>query len=242
MKPSSSQNKKIMDRLDLIAQIPLFKELPGEYHKDLATIAEEKNMAGGEILFSEGEEGSGFYILVFGRVKVFKLSTEGKEQILHVFGPGEPIGEVAAFEGKPFPASAECLEAGKLFFFPRADFLELISRNPGLGLSMLGLLSRRLRRFTSLIEDLSLKEVPARLAAYLVYLSETQEQRENLRLDISKGQLSSLLGTIPETLSRILSRMTKAGLIKPEGLRRIRIVDPQGLRELAEGERRLERA
>jgi len=103
---------------------------------------------------------------------------------------------------------------------------------------MLAVLSRRLRKFTLLIEDLSFKEVPGRLAAYFLYLSEREGGTNDLKLDIAKGQLASLLGTIPETLSRILNKMNRQGLIKSEGPR-IRILDRQGLEELAAAQRRL---
>ena len=105
-------------------------------------------------------------------------------------------------------------------------------------MNMLAMLSRRLRRFTALVEDLSLKEVPGRLSAYLLYLSEIRNNAHNLTLDISKSQLASLLGTIPETLSRILARMCGEDLIESDG-RTIRILDRDGLEELASGERRL---
>jgi CRP/FNR family transcriptional regulator, dissimilatory nitrate respiration regulator len=99
-------------------------------------------------------------------------------------------------------------------------------------MNMLAVLSRRLIRFTQLIENLSLKEVPGRLAAYLLYLNELNKGSQDLELDISKGQLASLLGTIPETLSRILGRMHKTGLIESDGPR-IKIVNIQGLEDLA---------
>ena len=99
-------------------------------------------------------------------------------------------------------------------------------------MNMLAVLSRRLIRFTQLIENLSLKEVPGRLAAYLLYLNELNKGSQDLELDISKGQLASLLGTIPETLSRILGKMNKAGLIESGGPR-IKIVNVQGLEDLA---------
>ena len=93
---------------------------------------------------------------------------------------------------------------------------------------MLAVLSLRLRRFTSQIESLSLKEVPARLAGYLMYLSEEQGNTDVIELEISKGQLASLLGTIPETLSRIFAKMSEEGLIAVDG-RTIRIMDHTGL-------------
>lgn len=228
-----------MDIIEHINSIPLFLELSKEHHRDLAGIVVDRAIKRGQIIFSEGDEGSGLYVIISGRVKVFKLSSEGKEQILHFFGPGDPIGEVAVFAGKRFPAHAEALEDSRIFFFPRAAFLTLIKDNPSLALNMLAVLSLRLRRFAALIDDLSLKEVPGRLAAYLLYLSRDNNEAEEVILDITKGQLASLLGTIPETLSRILTRMTGSGLIKLEGPRLIQIVDREGLKELADGDRRL---
>jgi len=221
-----------------IATIPLFEGLSGKQYDELARIGVDRSYKGGQIIFSEGDEGTGFYVLISGKVKVFKLSPEGKEQILHVFGGGEPFGEVSVFAGKRFPAHAEALEKSRVFFFPRSTFIEFVKEDPSLALNMLAILSRRLRKFTALVEDLSLKEVPGRLAAYLLYVSQGRGGNDNITLDIPKNQLASLLGTIPETLSRILTRMVRQGLIQLDGPR-IRILDRQGLVELAEAERRL---
>jgi len=114
----------------------------------------------------------------------------------------------------------------------------LIREEPSLALNMLAVLSMRLRRFAGLIESLSLKEVPGRLAAYLLYMSEKEKNARELKLDISKGQLAGLLGTIPETLSRILNKMSRIQLIKSDGSV-ITILDRTALEELAAGERKL---
>lgn len=190
------------------------------------------------MIFAEGDDGNGFYVVVAGRVKVFKISLEGKEQILHIIGPGAPFGEVAVFAGEHFPAHAQALEETTSLFIPRNAFIDLIKKNPSLAMNMLAVLSRRLRRFSALVEDLSLREVPGRLSAYLLYLSKTKNNAPNLTLDISKGQLASLLGTIPETLSRILARMCGEGLIESDG-RAVQILNRDGLEELVSGERRL---
>jgi CRP/FNR family transcriptional regulator len=221
-----------------IATIPLFEGLPGEQLEDLAGIVQEPNFRKGQAIFSEGDEGAGFYVVASGRVKVFKLSSEGKEQILHILGPGEPFGEVPVFAGQHFPANAEAMEESRLFFFRREAFVRLIKKNPGLALNMLAVLSRRLRTFASLIEDLSLKEVPGRLAAYLLYLSKKDRGSKDLELTITKAQLASLLGTIPETLSRILGRMSAEGLIETDG-RKITLLDPEAIEDLAESGRGL---
>ena len=227
-----------MPILDHIARVPLFEGLPPEQIEDLAMIVTDQAFGKGENIFAEGEEANGFYVVITGRVKIFKLSPDGKEQILHFFGPGEPFGEVPVFAGQHFPASAEAMEESRVFFFPRKSFVDLIKRTPSLALNMLAILSKRLRRFAALIDDLSLKEVPGRLAAYLLYLSDQDRGVEVLELTVTKAQLASLLGTIPETLSRILGRLSTQGLIETDG-RRIRIMDREALRDLAESGGRL---
>jgi len=227
-----------MSIVQQISKIPLFDGLSADQHVEVGSIALERPFARGSTIFNEGDPGSGFYVAVSGRVKIFKLSADGKEQILHIFGPGEPFGEVPVFEGRNFPAHAVALETCVCLYFPRPAFIELIKNNPSLALAMLGVLSRRLRTFTVLVDNLSLKEVPARLAAHLLYLSEIKDGTDSLDLDISKGQLAALLGTIPETLSRILGRMVKQGLIESAGSR-VKLLDREGLEELTEGVRRL---
>ena len=228
-----------MKLIDQIARIPLFQGLDRKHYDQLAMIVTDQVFQKGESIFDEEDEGTGFYVVISGRVKVFKLSPEGKEQTLHIFGPGEPFGEVAVFTGKRFPASAEALEETRAFFFARKEFMDLIQRDPSLALNMLAVLSQRLRRFSGLIESLSLKEVPGRLAAYFLYLQEGRKGGADLILEISKNQLASLLGTIPETLSRILARMNREGFIDSIGPRQVRILNGKGLEELASGERRL---
>ncbi len=222
-----------MEILKHMASIPLFEGLPKEEHEELAMIVVDQVFRRGQTIFTEGDDATGFYVGITGRVKIFKLSFEGKEQILHIFGPGEPFGEVPVFTGQHFPANAEALEESRVFFFPRESFIGLIKKTPSISLNMLAVLSMRLRRFTHLIDDLSLKEVPGRLSAYLLYLSDQEKGASALELTITKGQLASLLGTIPETLSRIFGKMTGQGLIEVDGPR-IRILDRQGLEDLAE--------
>lgn len=217
-----------MNKKQIIGSSFLFEGLPSEQTEALAAIAVEKNFHRGENIFFEGDRGIGFYMVGNGRVKIFKVSSAGKEHILHIFGSGEPFGEVPVFHGQPFPATAEALEKTATLFFPRDKFVKLVEANPSLALNMLAVLSQRLRRFAGQIESLSLKEVPARLAGYLLYLSHEQGESDAVVLDISKGQLASLLGTIPETLSRIFGKMSDEGLIQVSG-RKISLLDRAGL-------------
>jgi CRP/FNR family transcriptional regulator len=213
--------------------IPLFSGLEDEHLEKLAAIATSLEFKRGEIIFHEGDTGDGIYMVAKGKIKVFKLSFEGKEQILHIYGPGHTFGEVPVFEGKNFPASSMALEKSLIIFLPRHRFVELITRSPGLGMTLLSDLSRRLRDFTMQIESLSLKEVPARLAAYILTLSKEQNSQHNVVLPISKTQLSSLIGTTPETISRVLNKMTKLSFIDVKA-RTILIKDFDGLLELSQ--------
>jgi CRP-like cAMP-binding protein len=224
------------DIQDTMAHAPLFGGLSREELTRIGSIAQQKNYKRGQAIFWEGDPGIGFYMVADGKVKIYKTSAEGKEQILHIYGPGNPFGEVPVFSGNRFPANAQALEKSRLLFFPRQDFIQLITHHPSLALNMLAVLSMRLRQFTVQVENLSLKEVPARLASYLVYLSDEQAGAETVDLPISKGQLASLLGTIPETLSRIFSKMSQQQLISVEG-GRIGLLDRDALADLAAGAR-----
>lgn len=216
--------------IQLLSQCMLFSGLTEEQLAELAGITNKRHCRRGETIFREADAGIGFYIIASGKVKVFKSSPEGKEQILHIFGQGEPIGEVPVFYGKPYPATAEALSEAELYFFPRPQFVTLIEKNSSLALNMLAVLASRLRRFSTQIEHLSLKEVPGRLAMYLLYMAKEQKNMNQVVLDIPKGQLASLLGTSPETLSRIFQKMSEEGLIQVEG-KRIQLLDTDGLAE-----------
>jgi CRP/FNR family transcriptional regulator len=218
---------------DFLANTKLWRGLPDEQLDAIATIAIAKSYHKGEVIFVEGEEGCGFFVVKSGRVKVFKLSAEGKEQILEFFGAGEHFAEVPAFDGQSFPASATALEKTELLFFERDTFLDLLEQQPTIAINMLAVFARHLRRFARLIEDLSLKEVPGRLAAYLLYLNAQSEHSNHVELDITKTQLASLLGTIPETLSRVFAKLSQEGLISIQGSK-IRILNPERLQILSE--------
>lgn len=228
----------MMGIVDFLSTVPLFKGLSPEQYEELAMLTTMQEYGRGQTIFLEGEEGKGFFIVMDGSVKIYKLSPDGKEQILHIFGSGEPFAEAAVFIGAPFPAHALALQKSRVLFIPRAAFIDLIRVEPSLALNMLAALSRRLKSFAHMIEELSLKEVPGRLAAHLLYLQEQQQNGETVRLEIGKAQLASLLGTIPETLSRILAKLAKQGFVQVNGPE-ITIVNREGLEALAVGERRL---
>ena len=227
-----------MKIVELLAQVPLFRGLTWPQLEDLAMVLTDQTIGGGQIIFSEGDAGVGFFVVVEGRVKIFKLSPDGKEQILHVLDHGEPFAEAAVFAGVSYPAHAMTMVKSRLFFFPRQSFIDLIRQNPSLAMNMMAAMSMRLKKFTSMIEALSLKEVPGRLAAHFLYLHEEQQPSAIINLGLAKNHLASLLGTIPETISRIFKRMNRQGLIESSG-REVRILNHEALQDLASGDRRL---
>ena len=227
-----------MKLVDIISSIALFRGLPESQLAELSEILVDQTFNRSVTIFSEGDEAAGFYAVISGRIKIFKLSPEGKEQIIHIFGPGNIFGEVPVFAGGRFPAYAETIEKSRVFFFPRNSFIELIKKEPSLAMNMLAELSKKLRQLTRLIEELSLKEVPGRFAAYLLLMGERGGNPDIIDLDITKTQLAGLLGTIPETLSRMLGKMINQRIIEVNG-RIIKILDRNALIEMSEGGKHL---
>jgi len=224
--------------IESLKRCPLFAGLKEEDLKRIKTVASFKRVAKKQILFSDGEQAKGFYVILSGKVKLFKISPEGKEQILHVVSPPEAFAEAALFLEGNYPAFAETLTDSQLLFFPKRNFIQLIEGNPQLSINMIVSLSHFLRKFASLIEELSLKEVSARIAKYLIDLSlKSGKEGRTLReveLDLSKSQLASKLGTISETLSRSLAKM-KAKKIIDVKKNRILILNREALEAVASG-------
>ncbi len=224
-----------------LTQVPLFEGLSASQLDRLISISRRQAFAKGDVLFTEGDPALGLFIVLSGRVKVYKLSPDGREQILHVWQKGEPVGEVAVFEGRSYPAHAEALEDCVTLFLSRQGLLDLIRTDPEFALRWLGVLSQRLRRLVGLIESVALREVPARLAEWLLEVDREQGETGMVALTIPKGQLARQLGTIPETLSRTLARLSAQGWIRAEGPGAIRLLDRGALVELASGDRLLTR-
>jgi len=219
-----------------LASSSLFEGISPREREALLEISRVRRFSRGSLLFSEGDTAGGFFLIVSGRVKVFKISPDGKEQILHIFGAGEIVGEVAVFSGKDFPASAVTLQDGEILFIPRDGFLRLATGRPEILLNMLATLSMRLRRFTVQIERLTLREVASRLAEVLLEIAgDPREAADDVaKLAVTKGQLANQIGTTPETLSRTLGKMSRKGLISVER-NRVSLLDRQGLLDLSSG-------
>jgi CRP/FNR family transcriptional regulator len=220
-----------MEIRPVIKQCPLFAGVTEADLDELLPLARAREYEKGELLFSDGDPAAGFYILASGKVKIYKLSPEGKERILHIIHPVATFAEAAIFGDGRYPAYAEPLEKSTLVFFPKREFLTLLNEQGRIAINMIAGLSRFLRQFATQVEELTFKDVPARLARYVLDLAEAGTG--TVTLPISKSQLASNLGTVSETLSRTLRKLSDDDLIQVRG-RNIDILDRERLADLAE--------
>lgn len=213
----------------------LFSQLDDAALDEISRAAGVRKVGPQEMIFMEGEPAQSFFIVGSGKVKVFKLSGEGKEQVLMIAQPGDSFAEAALFSDRKFPASAQSLQETELVVIDRARFVRLLGANPDLAVNLIGRLSELLRLMTRLVEGLSLSDVTTRLAQFLCsHRNEaTGAMPPEILLSIKKSLLASQLGTIPETLSRSFAKMAKDGLISVSGPT-IRILDPDRLQHLAD--------
>ena len=222
-----------MDRRRFLSNTFLFNSFTEEEMELLEASASLKKVNKGEQIFSEGLEATAFFIIASGKVKVYKLSPDGKEHTLHIHGQGDLVAEAAIFDSMVYPASCMALENTTLVRISREGFLNLIRAHPELSLKMMSGYSKRLRQFVAKIEELSLKDIKSRLAGYILENSIIENSVSVCRLDYSKKELASMLGTIPETLSRALAFLKQKNLIIEKD-NTIIIPDPEKLRMFSE--------
>jgi CRP-like cAMP-binding protein len=222
----------------ILRRIYLFSGIAPADLETLARMAVRKTFPRQTPIFWEGKDAQGFYILITGQIKLVKSSPEGKEYIIRLVGPGETFAEAAVFGEIPYPATAIALEDCQTLFFPKGPFLHHLAASPTLARNMLATLSRLMFHLTKQLEDLSLKEVSARLARYILERCQAThgELARGLQCELptTKTQLAAYLGTISETLSRTLSRFKSLGLIEVDK-GKITILDPVALQKIAQG-------
>ena len=203
----------------------------------LAARTVRKLFSTGELLFSEGEPCNGLYIVARGKVRIFKTSVNGREQVLAVNVPGESIAELPVFDGGPFPASASAIEDTEIAFISRRDFNAYCLEHPEVPLKVLTVVGARLRRLVGIIEELSFTTVRQRLISALIKLAESEgrqtERGIEFQLPTTHQELANQLGTVRELISRNLMRLQAEGLLEVEA-RQIVVKDMKGLSMLLE--------
>lgn len=208
----------------------IFSGLSEEELDELAGLAARRSFAPGEFVFWEGDAPDSFYIVIEGRVKVLKHSSLGKEFIIAFFGPGEIFGEVAVFQDRPYPASAQAAADTKVLRIRREDFLSFVSQRPQVVLRIVSVLGERLRDAQGRLKDLAGERVEQRLARTLLMLS----AKLGATLPFTRQEIADMAGTTTETAIRFISRLKDGGIIRSER-GRITILDKTKLRLLSEG-------
>jgi CRP/FNR family transcriptional regulator, dissimilatory nitrate respiration regulator len=226
-----------MDLLKKMQTLALFQGVPPEKLKALAERALYRTYKAGEMFIGDTDPAHAFYVIITGQVKLYKSSPEGREQTLNLLGPGDPFGMCTAFAIESFPANAMALEESGILLIPGPVMEAVAMKEPRLLVNIIQILSNRLRESMSLIESLSLMEIPQRLASFLIHAlkQEAGQGTNQLELTVTQRELAKILGATPEALSRALRRMSDAGLLKVDG-RSVRILDRESLGELAEGD------
>lgn len=201
----------------------------------LAARTVRKLFSTGELLFSEGEPCNGLHIIARGKIRIFKTSMSGREQVLAVNVPGESIAELPVFDGGPYPASAVAIEDSEIAFISRRDFNAFCMEHPEVSLKVLAVVGARLRRLVGIIEELSFTTIRHRLISVLVKLAQSEgrktERGIEFQLPATHQELANQLGTVRELISRNLMRLQAEGLLDVDA-RQIVVKNMKGLSAL----------
>ncbi|MBZ5523177.1 MAG: Crp/Fnr family transcriptional regulator [Acidobacteriia bacterium] len=200
-----------------LSRVQLFAELSADEIHALAARAVRKIYSAGETLFMEGEPCQGFYVIVSGKVRIFKLSPGGREHVLAMEGAGGSIAELPVFDGGPYPASATALERTECIFVARNDFQAFCRQHPEVALKVLSIVGARLRRLVGIIEELSFTTVRQRLISVLLRFADSgRKTARGIEFELagSHQQLANEIGTVRELVSRNLTRLQAEGLIE----------------------------
>jgi CRP/FNR family transcriptional regulator len=215
-----------------IQGIPYLRALPPGERAALVRFCAFRDLVDGELLFAEGDAPPGIFLIVSGRIKLVRSSADGREQVLHEEGAGATLAEVPVFDGGGCVGSAVAVGGARVFMVPSGALFTTLERNPGSARQVIAVMASRVRKFAALVEDLSLRAVSARVAGYLLRES-ARTGDAAWQLPVTRAQLAAHVGTVREQVSRVLSRLSKAGIVEIHG-RRIRIVDPRRLRAIAD--------
>lgn len=225
-----------MDFIQQLKKMPVFADLPDAQLKDIYQITTERKYRKGSVIFLEGEQGEGFHYLQSGKVKIVKMTDDGREHIINILSPGDLFAEVLLFNNRDYPATAIAVEDSKVGVIKNTDLERLILGNNLLALQLIKALSQRLLFAQQKIKNLALHDVTARTAETLLRLG-TEHGRIlpngqiEITLDLSRQDLASLVGTTRETVTRTLSSLKKDKIIDFD-IHKITIIEPNKLKRL----------
>ena len=215
--------------IDFLRSLPYFGTLSTEEIERVRNEVSELSVDKGEILFLEGESCRGLYVVKRGRIRIFKSSQEGREQVLMVAGSGDSFNDVPVFDGGPNPASGSALEPSTVYIVPKETVLSLLANCPP-ARAIIKVLAARLRHLTMVVENLSFRNVISRLAKMLLDLA-VAEGGPSPILRLTQDEMAAMVGSVRDVVGRVLRALEKAGAIKLDG-QQVRVVDPRKLKEM----------
>lgn len=201
----------------MLSEIKIFSELTKKDLEELESLCTTHDYKKRSVVFSEGEASEWFYILTKGKIKITKLSQEGKEIILEIIQPTDFFGAIAVVRGFPYPANAVALEDCEILKMPKAAFSKILAKYPMISTQMLTNLIDRVRTSHENLKSIALEKVDSRIAFALIKLSENhgKPHKDGLLVDmkITKQELADMVGTTVETTIRVMSKFRKSGYI-----------------------------
>ena len=228
--PERERQTKREDKAQVLKDSSIFSSLTGDELSELASLAAERSFMPDEFIFWEGDAPEYFYIVAEGEVKVLKHSSSGKDFTIAFFGPGEMFGEVAVFEDKPYPASAQAVMESRVMGIEREALLSFLTHRPEVALRIINVLGGRLRDAQRRLKDFAAERVEQRLAGVLLMLS----AKLGPVLPFTRQEIADMAGTTTETTIRVMSDLKDRGIIRSvRG--KVTILDREKLRLLSEG-------
>ncbi|MDD4601782.1 MAG: Crp/Fnr family transcriptional regulator [Negativicutes bacterium] len=218
-----------------LKNIPVFAALPDELLKSIHAKTIDRLYRKGTVIFFEGDPGAGFHYVKTGKVKIVKMTDDGREHIIKILGAGDLFAEVLLFNNRPYPATAVAVEDSAIGVIKNIDLEKLVLSSNLLALELIKALSQRLLYTQQKIKNLALNDVTARTAEVLLRLGREQGQKNggriDIMLDLSRQDLASLVGTTRETVTRTLAALKRDGLIDFTG-QKIMLIKPDQLLRL----------
>lgn len=212
-----------------ITSVPVFRSLSADEMLEIALITQSRTYRKGDWIYQVGDRGGKLYVLHTGRVKISRISANGKEQVIRVIGSGDFMGELSLFSSQPLTDNAQAMETSTMCVIHGDNVKELMGKYPSIALKIMDELSKRLEKAENLIEAINFNTVEQRLAQALLSLSDPDG---TVDLPMTRGDLASQLGMSQETLSRKLATFQEAEIIELISPRKLRILDRAGLEDI----------
>ena len=221
-----------LTRKEYLRQTPVFSGLSDKELDELVPLVIKRKLKDDTVIFHEGDPASAFYLVKQGRVKIYKVAADGREQVLSILGDGQIFGDVPVFDGGPYPATAATMSETEIYQVKRDEFEEFVRRHPEVALKLLRVLGQRLRQAMALVRDLSFKQVPHRLAGLLIKLvrdnGRAVEDGTLIDMALSRQDIAEIVGTSRETVTREIKKMEGIGMLRLDG-RKIIVTDEEKL-------------